>query len=106
MTEERPDESRKLGVEFGALNEELESHDYRATKAELVDTYGDRTLGLPDGETTFAAALEPFESDGGFGSAAEVRQAVLTMVGSDAVGRERYSDRGIGNRLDEDDRSI
>jgi hypothetical protein len=31
---------------------------------------------------------------------------VVTTVGSDAVGRSRYSDRGIGNRLDEDDESV
>jgi hypothetical protein len=98
--------SRELGVEFGVLSEKLESHEYRATKAELVSEYGERTLTLPGGETTFEEALSPYDSDQPFASADEVRRAVVTTVGADAVGRRRYSDRGIGNRLDEDDESV
>ncbi|XVH30396.1 DUF5789 family protein [Haloferacaceae archaeon DSL9] len=91
-----PDDSRELGVEFGDLDDELEAHDYPATVDELVDEYGDYELELPGGEETFGEALGPYQEDPDeeFHDADEVRQAVLNMVGSEAVGRERYSDRG------------
>jgi hypothetical protein len=94
-------DSRQSGVEFGDLNEELESHDYPATTEELVDEYGDYELELENGDRTFGEIMEPFqeEADQEFESADEVRQAVFDMVGAEAVGRQRYSDRG----LDEDE---
>jgi hypothetical protein len=106
MTDTEQSRSRELGVEFGELSEKLDSHEFGATKAELVSEYGERTLRLPGGETTFEETLSPYDADQSFASAGEVRRAVVTTVGSDAVGRSRYSDRGIGNRLDEDDESV
>jgi hypothetical protein len=97
---------RTQGVEFGDLDEALASHDYPATTADIVDSYGDHELGLPEGETTVESALRPLldadDGDGADGSdegdtyesADEVRQSILSMVGDDAVGSEGYSDRG------------
>ncbi|MFW6320729.1 MAG: DUF5789 family protein [Halohasta sp.] len=93
-------DSRELGVEFGDLAEDLEDHEYPTTVEELVDEFGDREIDLSGGEESFRDVLDPYtdEPDQQFNDAGEVRQAVMNMVGDDAVGRPRYSDRG----LDED----
>ena len=95
--EETDRDDRTLGVEFGDLADDLEAHEYPTTVEELVDEYGDRELELPGGEERFDQVLEPYsqEPDQQFNDVGEVRQAVLNMVGSDAVGQPRYSDRGI-----------
>jgi hypothetical protein len=85
-------DERTQGIEFGDLADDLESHDYPADAAELRDAYGDRTLEIPNGETTFGDAL--LVDDQTFESADEVEQAVLNGIGSEAVGNEGYSDRG------------
>lgn len=84
---------RQMGIELGDLNDDLEAHDYPASSGELTDEYGDRELDLPDGSESFAEVLEPV-GDKEYESAEEVRQDVFNFVGSDAVGREGYSDRG------------
>ncbi|WP_101295452.1 DUF5789 family protein [Halegenticoccus soli] len=90
-------DSREQGVEFGELDDELDGHEYPATASELVDEYGDYELEMPDGSRTFGDILEPYQQESGekFQEAEEVRQAVFNMVGSEAVGRDRYSDRGV-----------
>lgn len=96
--------AREHGVEFGDLAAELEDLDYPTTAEELVDAYGDYELGVPDGSESVREALGPYvESDREqrYDSPREVQQAVLNMVGSDAVGREGYSDRG--DVVDQDD---
>jgi hypothetical protein len=84
---------REMGVELGDLNDDLEAHDYPASSEELIEEYGDRELDLPKGSKSFDEVMEPVgektyeEADG-------VRQDIFNFVGSDAVGRENYSDRG------------
>ncbi len=97
IEDERAADSRELGVEFGGLDEKLKQHEYPTTVEELVDEYGDHELELPGGQESFGEALEPYsaEPDQQFNDADEVRQAVLNMVGDEAVGRPRYSDRGV-----------
>lgn len=106
MTDSDSSHDRAAGIEFGELTEDLESHEYPTTSEQLVAEYGDRRLGLPHGETTLAETLADFEENDRFESAWEVQQAILTMVESDAVGRENYTDRGIGRTPDEDVESI
>lgn len=89
MTDDVDD--RKLGVEFGDLSERLAEHDYPASTEELIDAYGEHTLDFQDGESSFREVMEGYEDT--FESAEAVQQAVLDMVGSEAVGREGYSDR-------------
>ena len=90
-------DSRELGVEFGGLAADLETHEYPTSVETLVDEYGDRQLELPSGEETFGEVIDPYtdEPDQQFNDAGEVRQAILNMVGTEAVGQPRYSDRGI-----------
>jgi hypothetical protein len=96
--EDGADDGRQQGVEFGDLDAALESHDYPATVEELLDAYGDHELGVSGGERSLRDVLGPLEAQEGehYGSAEEVRQMVLAMVGDEAVGREGYSDRGTG----------
>lgn len=84
---------REMGIELGDFNDDLESHEYPASTDELIEAYGDHELGLPRGTETVREALEPAASET-YESAEEVRQMIYTMVGSEAVGREDYSDRG------------
>lgn len=86
-------DDRQMGIELGDLNDDLESHDYPATAEELVGEYGDRELELSGGSETFGEILEP-AGEKSYESAEEVRQDVFNFVGSEAVGREDYSDRG------------
>lgn len=96
---ESSSDSREQGVEFGDLMAELESRDYPTTQADLLEAYGDHELDLADGSETLESALAerevPDEQDTiTYESPGEVRQAVLNMVGGQAVGRADYSDRG------------
>lgn len=95
-------DSREQGVEFGQLADDLHSHDYPATRREIVDEYGDRELDVADGsqrlEEVLVGRREGDEET--YGNAGEVQQAVLNMIGEEAVGRADYSDRG-GDSMDE-----
>jgi len=98
-------ESRKQGVEFGGLKEEIRDHDYPTTQTQLLKEYGDCELDLAEGTETLRSALAERElseeqDDIEYESPDAVHQAVLNMVGDQAVGRTDYSDRG-GSLQDE-----
>ena len=96
------DDSRESGVELGELDDELDEHDYPASTDELLAAYGDHEIELPNGSETFEQVLSPM-ADESFDSSESVRQAIYTMVGSEAVGRKGYTDRGAGsNEMSED----
>ncbi|WP_224270154.1 DUF5789 family protein [Haloprofundus salinisoli] len=105
MSNDEADDSRELGVEFGELDDELKSHDYPTTTDELVDEYGDYEIEMSNETRTFGDIMEPYQEETGqdFSDAGEVKQAVLNMVGSEAVGRQRYSGRGLDQDPDEQD---
>ncbi|WP_306058784.1 DUF5789 family protein [Natronococcus wangiae] len=84
--------TRELGIDFGPLAQELEEHKYPATCAELVDTYGNAVLGLPNGEQTLRELFE-LMPDENLESAAEARMAIFNTVSDRAIGRKGYSDR-------------
>ena len=88
------DDSRVRGVEFGDLQEDLESLDYPVSRETLVDRFGSRELDLVDGTTTIEDVLSRDPADRTYRSAEAVRRAAMRLVGSDAVGREGYTDRG------------
>lgn len=101
MVDENGD-TREQGVDFGSLADELEQLEYPVENEELLEEYGDRELDLESGTQTLRKVLGPQEGTT-YESADGVRQAVLTMVGDDAVGREGYSDRGGSGGDDPDD---
>ncbi len=91
------DDSRAHGVAFGDLQEELESLDYPASRETLVDRFGSRELDLVDGTTALEEVLSRDPADRTYRSAEAVRRAATRLVGSDAVGREGYTDRGTNS---------
>lgn len=96
-------ESREMGIEFGSLAGELEDESYPLTHDELLDRYGGSELELGDKTTVLRDVLGP-ENEQEYEDAEAVRQAIFSMVGDDAIGREGYSDRG-GNPLESNDDS-
>lgn len=95
------DTTREQGIEFGDLAGDLEDESYPLSHDALLDRYGDRELELIDDRVTVREVLAP-DTDREYEDADGVRQAVLSMVGDEAVGRENYSDRG-GNVENGDD---
>ena len=92
---------REQGVEFGPLGEELEAKSYPVTAEELLEEHGDSTIELEDGSMTLSEVLQ-IENERTFEDSEAVRQAIIAMVDSEAVGRDEYSDRG-GTTPDEND---
>ncbi|MFC7167017.1 DUF5789 family protein [Halospeciosus flavus] len=93
------DDTRTRGVEFEGV---LDDVDFPVERADLLERHGDHDLGLEEGETTLGDVLERIDEDR-FRSREDLREAVLTAVGVDAVGRAEYTDRGAGVVSGEDD---
>jgi len=107
------DNSRRQGVDLGELEDDLEAHEYPASTKDLVQEYGDELVELENGTRRFSVILAPYLHDHGddegemFESAEAVQNATMNLVGSDAVGREHYSDRGDEREgRDREDESI
>ena len=92
MTDDTTDDSHEMGVEFGELDDELDSLSYPVTTEELLDDYGDHELEFQEESATLSELLEPM-GDQTYESKNGVQQAVLNMVGDQAIGRKNYSDR-------------
>lgn len=93
-------DTREMGIDFGDLESELQSLDYPVTREALLEEYGDAEIETSGGSETLQSILggQEMETSGSEGheyeSADAVHQSVLNMVGSEAIGREDYSDRG------------
>jgi hypothetical protein len=86
-----------MGVDFGRLHEELPDQDYPIQREALLEAYGDYEIETESGTQSLQSILGGQERETEsheYESADAVHQAVLNMVGSGAVGREEYSDRG------------
>ncbi|WP_232701893.1 DUF5789 family protein [Halobacterium wangiae] len=95
------DVNRQQGVELGELDDAIADHDYPTTSTELVSEYGDYEIDLPGGSQTLEEVLGILDqNDERFEEPEEARQAIYNLVGAEAVGRDRYSDRG-GSTPDE-----
>lgn len=88
-------DNRNRGIEFGDLAQDLADESYPMTKAELLERYGDRELQHASGTVALHEVL-PAEGEREYGDVDDVRDSVLNMIGEAAVGREGYSDRGVG----------
>lgn len=97
-------DDREQGIDFGELDEMLEQQDYPVTTDELLDEYGEDEIEHSNGTTTLRDILGPLEQENHtYESAEEVRQMVFNMIGTEAVGRDRYSDRGTAQDQDQQD---
>jgi hypothetical protein len=86
-------DQRIRGIELGRLARKLDRFSYPVTEETLIEQCGEHELDLEGGTTTLGDVLER----GGkktFESRADVERRVVVLVGTDAVGREGYSDRG------------
>ena len=102
MTDE--DDAREHGVEFGDIEDELESMDYPVDHETVIDRHGDAEIGLPKGSASLKEALEPLQDEEQtYQDADELTTMIKNMVGDEAVGREDYSDRGTSTEPDSDD---
>lgn len=86
-------DNRDMGIQFGDLTEDLEAEEYPLSREELLEKYGDRELEHASGSTTLRDVLTG-EGQDTYEGQDEVHQVILNMVGTEAVGRDRYSDRG------------
>ena len=86
------DDSRELGVDLSDVEEDLENLDYPIEQDELLEEYGDEEVDMGEESATLEELLEPLNEDE-YGSYDEVEQAIMNMVGDDAIGRKNYSDR-------------
>ncbi|SFS09602.1 hypothetical protein SAMN05216559_3544 [Halomicrobium zhouii] len=86
-------DNRDMGIEFGALQEDLENESYPISKEELLEKYGDRTVEHSGGESTVEEVIGPLGREE-FEGQDQIHQSILNMVGDDAEGRKEYSDRG------------
>ncbi|SEH15504.1 hypothetical protein SAMN04487967_2109 [Natronorubrum sediminis] len=108
MTDSTIASHRELGVEFGELAGQLEEHSYPSTNEELVETFGEHLIELPNGAETVRNILGSFANET-YESPSEARQAVFNMVDSRAVGRRYYSDRtppALGERREDEQLSF
>ena len=105
-TQEQTDDGddREQGIDFGELDDHLDAISYPVALDELLAEHGDVELTMGDETTTLREVLEPLEDDE-YDSAEEVRQAVFNMADSEAVGRQRYTDRGESSGGTDDDGS-
>lgn len=93
-------DTREQGIELDQLQVALAEHDYPTTGDELLAEYGDYEIEFSGGSETLREILGKRRSESSededieYGSPEEVQQSILNMVGSEAVGRENYSDRG------------
>lgn len=87
------DDTREHGIEFGTLVEDLEAASYPLSQETLLSQYGDHEIELVGDPVTLREVLSP-QNDQEYADPDSVQQAVLNMVGDEAVGRENYSDRG------------
>jgi hypothetical protein len=100
--------TRRIGIDFGPLAQQLEDHEYPATSDELLDAYGDSVLTFQNGEQTLGEVFESMETES-FDSADHARQAVFNRVNDQAIGRKGYSDRtppALGEDTEHQDESF
>jgi len=71
---------------------DLDAHSYPATGKELIEAYGDTELDLQDGSETFGEALGRL-GDTTYHDAEDAKQAAMSAVSEEAIGRKGYSDR-------------
>ena len=95
-------DDREGGIGFGDADDELDAASYPISLDELLAAHGDAELRMGDETTTLRAVLGPLGDDE-YESAEEVRQAVFNMADREAVGRQRYTDRGGSSGGEDDD---
>ena len=79
-------------MRLNGTGDKLDTHEYPATREEIIEAYGDSRIELPNGTETLGSVLERI-GDETYEDSTDARTAVFTGVGHEAVGRRFYSDR-------------
>ena len=79
-------------MRLNGTDEAIDDHDYPVTSDELIETYGDYTIELQNGDETLAEVLSRSAPET-FHTPQDVYDAVYTGVSANAIGRRFYSDR-------------
>ena len=101
---ENHEDDREQGIDFGEADDAIDAASYPLTLDELLADHGDAELTMGDETTTLREVLGPLGGEE-YESAEEVRQAVFNMVDREAVGRQRYTDRGEASGGEHEDGS-
>jgi hypothetical protein len=92
MAEEEPD--RNQGINMEDIDALLENVTYPVTANELVERHGERTIERTNADSiTLQELLEPLD-DETFETPDDVNQILMSLMPTESVGREEYSDRG------------
>ncbi|GAB3039628.1 DUF5789 family protein [Natronobiforma cellulositropha] len=86
------DDTRELGVELGGLREDLGEESYPISQDELLENHGGAQIEMGEETATLEELIGPLNEDA-YESSGEVEQAIMNMVGDEAIGRKNYSDR-------------
>ncbi len=80
--------------------------EFPVSRETVIETVGGTELTPPDGEsTTIGTVIERSETDA-FGSADELYDTLMTLVGAQFVGRRYYDDRGGMPKSDDDESEV
>ena len=85
-------DSRDRGLEFGDLESDLAEESYQMSNDEVVAQYGDREIEHARGSTTVREVLGNIDDE--YEDHDELHEAILNMIGEEAVGDKEYSERG------------
>ena len=78
--ERRRGDEQSPGWQLGDLDGDLESLDYPATTADVVDAFGDRRVEIQRGWSTVEETFEPVDGDERYDSADDVRSRLLRLL--------------------------
>ena len=78
--------------------------EFPASRDAVIETVGSTELSPPDGENTTIRTVIERSDAGEFGSADDLYDTLMSLVGAQFVGRRYYDDRG-GMPKDDDDES-
>lgn len=79
-------------MRFNGTGDLIDGHSYPATSDELIAAYGDSEIELQNGSETLGAVLGRLGPET-YQGPQDVRDALYTGVGHEAIGRRYYSDR-------------
>lgn len=92
MADEEPD--RNQGVNMADIDTLLEDVSYPVSADELVDRHGEQMIDRTNAEPiSLRELLEPVD-DEPFETPDDLKQMLMSLMPTESVGREEYSDRG------------
>ncbi|AFK17842.1 DUF2795 domain-containing protein [Haloferax mediterranei ATCC 33500] len=79
-------------MRLNGLGDAIERHEYPTSSTDFAQHYGDEVIELQNGQETVAEILARLGEET-YTCPQDVRDALFTGVGHEAIGRRYYSDR-------------